>query len=331
VDRVGEIRSFDLTAKTGVSKLLTTGEKLEYQILTTPSGACQHPLVLVRWVTPKTKDIGLLRIGEKIDTLSVSERFDVSIKNRNKLVTFPSRAVLTTDSGKTLVLATGWIEHKQGSRSIEDAICRGRVQAWDLETGKLRFEDNWEEDQIISVACSGDGVLVAAGGGHIAPTSLSPNRYDGRVVCWDENFIAKRFDIVLPRHQVHCLMFSPDNKTLLTGGLNGDVKWIDVTQGNVVTSLDVASKSGKSLGRVECLSISPDGKLVAVGVGCWNIGKKWGEIFIIDVSTGEVFGVPSSLEEHVITCVAFSPDGNYLAAAGMMGTLKLWQCSWTGR
>jgi WD40 repeat protein len=323
--RVGEVRSFDLAAENAGSKVITTGRNFAYEILRTPSGTCQEPLVIVRWDHRKPKDIALLQIVEKQPKPSVLRQFELAPENQEDLNAGPYQAIATTTSRKTFILGTGWTECKKGSRSLDDLIWRGSVKAWDLQTGKARFADAWEGNQVLDVACSADGMQVAAGGGHRAPMPLSPNRYDGRVVCWDESFEKKRFDLALPDHQVHCLAFSPDSEILVTGGLDGVVKWIDVTQGTVVKSLDVASRSGKSLGRVESLAFSPNGNLLAAGVGSWNRGNKWGETFLIDVPKAEVYKVPSSQEDHVITCVAFSRNGEYLAAGGMEGVLKLWQ------
>jgi WD40 repeat protein len=147
------------------------------------------------------------------------------------------------------------------------------------------------------------------------------------VVCWEANSWKRRFDLSLPDDQAHYLAFSPDGATLATAGIHGAVKWIDVTRGAVVKSLDVASRSGKTLGRVQSLAFSPNGRLLAAAVGSWNRGNKWGETFLIDVQTTKVYRVPSSQEDHVVTCVAFSPDGQYLAAGGMAGVLKVWEIS----
>lgn len=220
------------------------------------------------------------------------------------------------------MLGTGCSESKEGART---RTWWGDVKAWDLRTGQPHFADAWEGDQVLAVACSTDGKLFAAAGGHSAATPASPNRFDGRVVCWEQGSKKKRFDLSLPNHQVHCLAFSPDNNTLVTGGLDGTVKWIDVKGGTVVKSMEVASQSGKSLGRIECLTFSPDGKLLAVGTGSWNLGNKWGETFLIHVRQGTIKKVPFSQENHAITCVAFSPNGKHLATVGMEGILKLWQ------
>ena len=76
---------------------------------------------------------------------------------------------------------------------------------------------------------------------------------------------------------------------------------------------------------MQTLAFSANGQLLAAGVGRWDIGSKRGEALLIDVANTQVYKVPSSSEDHVITCVALSPDGKYLATAGMQGILKLWE------
>lgn len=321
--RVGEVRSFDVTAAGKGSALLMSARNAHYEILTTPSGASREPLLLAR-SDGQLKEIEVMavRTTNSGPEESLIGRFSIPRNEKMTPQADCSVCLAVTPVMETLVLGTGCSEWKKGARS---ATSWGDVKAWNLESGEPRFTDAWEGNQVLAIACSANGTLVAAGGGHSAPTPLSPNRYDGRVVCWEKSFEKLRFDLTLPNHQVHCLVFSPDNKTLVTGGLDGKVTWIDVTQGTVMKSLDIASQSGKSLGRIECLAFSPEGTLLAVGTGSWNRGNKWGETFLVDLRQDEVHRVPSSQENHVITCVAFSPDGKYLATAGMEGVLKLWQ------
>lgn len=325
--RVGEVRSFDLTAvnkrKRGndnsKSTLLMTARNIHHNILATPSGVSREPLLLARWDARFQKiEVVALR-GPKE---SVRRRFPIPRSDQITPHTDSSICVTLTPRAKMLVLGTSCTEWKDRGRA---ATQWGDVKGWDLRTGKPRFEDSREGSRVLAVACSADGKLIAAAGGHFEERPFRQTRYEGRVVCWKGGFEKKHFDVSLPNHQVHCLAFSPDNNTLVIGGLDGTVKWIDVKDGTVTKSLEVASRSGKSRGRIECLAFSPDGKLLAVGTGSWNRGNKWGMTFLIDVRQGTITKVPSSQENHVITCVAFAPDGKYLATGGMEGILKLWQ------
>jgi WD40 repeat protein len=330
--RGGEVRSFDLAAGNQASKIVTTGRDMQFEILKARSGACQEPLLLARWRVRKPKEVVVLQFTGEDARESVLRHFELPRADEDADVyDCSSPAVAVTPSADALLLGRGCREWKEGPRSVNwrnDLIWRGDVKAWDVQTGKPRFSDAWEGNDVLAVAYSTDGKLAAAGGGHRVPTLLPSNDvsgYDGRVVCWGDDYQKRRFDLALPNHQVRCLAFSPDSKALVTGGLDGTVKWIDVEQGKIVKSSEVTRHAGKGSGSIACLSFSADGRLLAVGVGSSWIGAKWGETFLIDVPKAEVYKVPSSQEGHVIACVAFSPDGKYLAAAGMEGILKLWQ------
>ena len=70
--------------------------------------------------------------------------------------------------------------------------------------------------------------------------------------------------------------------------------------------------------QAQCLAFSPSGNLLAVGAG--NRLEIW------DVAAGILL---TTLDGHAdtITSLAFSPDGKYIASAGMDNQLYLWQVS----
>ena len=320
--RLGEVRSFDLTTNEKPSAIVMAARDMQYEILQSPSGTCREPLVVARWDgQPKEIEVVALRATGGGWKETLVGRFPVPRADKMSIHTASSVCVAVTPVPEMLVLGTGCMKWEKEARS---PTWWGDVRAWDLQAGKPRFADAWEGNQVLAVACSSDGKSIAAGGGCASRSFLGADCYRGRLVCWDKDFEKKRFHLLLPKHQVHCLAFSPDGKTLVTGGLDGEVKLIGVDQGVVARSLNVASCSGKTLGRVETLAFSPNGRLLAAGVGSWNRGNKWGETLLIDIAKGHVHKVPSSQEDHVVTCVAFSPNGKYLAAGGMEGVLKLW-------
>lgn len=329
--RDSEVWSFNVTAinegadESSKPNLLLTDRNSHVEILATPSGTCLEPLLLIRSGRPFGKvEVVSLRVTDSGPEQTLVGEFP--IPRNEKMTSHAACSISTTVTPEAtfLVLGTGCSdgEYEDGRTSV---TWWGDAKAWNLQSGEPCFADAWEGNQVLGVASSADGKFIAVAGGHSSPGFFSGDQYHGRVVCWEQDFKKIRFDLAVPSHEIGCLAFAPDNNSLVTGGLDGTVKWIDLRQGTVVKSMDVASQSGKSLGRVETIAFSPDGSLLAVGAGCWNRGNKWGETFLIDVRDGAVQKVPSSQEEHVITCVAFSPNSKYLAAGGMEGPLKVWR------
>jgi eukaryotic-like serine/threonine-protein kinase len=115
---------------------------------------------------------------------------------------------------------------------------------------------------------------------------------------------------------VHCVAFSPAGALAASGSLDGTVKlWPAATPDSQVTFRS-------SAGWVGTVAFAPDGRRVASAHN--------GNVRIWDPRTGEehrrVSGPPGLLG-HI--GLAFSPDGNSLAASGRDGAINLWETtSW---
>ncbi len=116
----------------------------------------------------------------------------------------------------------------------------------------------------------------------------------------------------------------PNGRTLISGGYDGKLLWHDV-------------ESRRCLRRVQAhqfwnwqLALSPDGRLLATTTGQYLPGGWKYEpapevepsVKIFDTTTGEVIG-KFSHTPPVLSC-AFSRDGQHLAAANMMGEVRIW-------
>ncbi len=154
--------------------------------------------------------------------------------------------------------------------------------------------------------------------------------------------------------------FSPDGKTLVSGGAHGDasIRVWDVETGAPLKTLD--AKRGGGVGVV--VAYSPDGRTLVSGSGgaviLWD-AENWTEraivpasttnalayspdgqriaysaafsqeIYLLDGLTGEPVGSLKGHRQNVAT-VAYSPDGKTLASGGAKGELLLWD-SYTGK
>ena len=109
--------------------------------------------------------------------------------------------------------------------------------------------------------------------------------------------------------QVNSVSFSPNGKFLVSGSLDGTIKFWDVETGEILTNL-------KHDDEVESLSLSADGKILATG--SWTgIIKLW------NVETGKE---THKLKGHNswVNNVSFSRDGKILASSSWDRTIKLW-------
>ena len=117
---------------------------------------------------------------------------------------------------------------------------------------------------------------------------------------------------------VRAVAFSPDGKTLASGG-NALKLW------DVATGQELRTFKGIS-SQVNSLAFSPDGKLLVCGTGS-GFGAKVAAIKLWDVATGKELRILlGSIYE--VTSVAFSPDGKLLAGgsrgANAVGAITIW-------
>src|SRR5262249_10333660 len=134
---------------------------------------------------------------------------------------------------------------------------------------------------------------------------------------------AKAFDEKHSSFASSCVLL-PDGKTVISGGYDGMLLWHDV-------------ESGKCVKRVKAhefwnwqLALSPDGKKVATTTGQYIPGgwkyepaaETEPSVKVFDTSSGEKLA--SFSHTPPVQCCTFSPDGKFLAAANMMGEVRVW-------
>ena len=128
------------------------------------------------------------------------------------------------------------------------------------------------------------------------------------------------------KSRVYALAFSPDDQVLVTAsseGLRQDRDFIselhfwNASTGELQRSIVEHSEGMLSL------AFSPDGRMLATGLGSGNASGKIGKVKLWDTQTGILKWAVNGHSDFA-TSVAFSPDGKTIASASFDKTVKLW-------
>ena len=220
-------------------------------------------------------------------------------------------------TGEEKMLLTG---HKWGMQSMAlspdgDILASGSedmtIRLWDMHTGEHKKTLSGHKHRVYSVAFSPDGKTLASGSD------------DNTIRLWDVD--TGETQRILTGHAgefevdngpfsvegVYSVAFSPDGKTLASGG--GD---------NVIHLWDIGTGKRKvtlfgHTGGVFSLAFSPDGKTLASGSHDSDI-RLW------DPHTGEH---KKTLTGHSawVRSIAFSPDGKTLVSGSDDGSVLIWK------
>jgi WD40 repeat protein/serine/threonine protein kinase len=212
---------------------------------------------------------------------------------------------------------------------------------------------------VIAIAFSPDGSQIATGsGGPFSVGKGGPN-----VELWERATGQRRLSLRGTEHHIWSLAFSPDGTKLAVGGRNHPIGSPQVALRDARTGASLWTRHETGLPQAMSVAFSPDGKLLAVGFGEYSAGGVHA-VKLYEVATGrealtfpgpkggvnklafhrdgrrlavagseivEVWDVVAHARAHElrghakwIYCLAFSPDGKWLATGGWDRTIRLW-------
>ena len=159
-----------------------------------------------------------------------------------------------------------------------------RIKIWNFETRQLVHEFEPSGPQITKGNFSRRGDMAI---GHD----------DGSVTLWNAELGWVQTNFPAHRRAVTGVAFTPDGRTLATGGVEGMAKlW------NLATQREIVTLKGH-LQSVHALDVSPDGSRLATGSGGAESVKLW------DIHTHQEL-ITLAADGSMILFLVFSPDGN---------------------
>ena len=221
-------------------------------------------------------------------------------------------------TGEEKMLLTGhtWGIHSMALSPDGDILASGSedmtIRLWDMHTGEHKKTLKGHEHRVYSVAFSPDGKILASGSEDNTIRLWSVDTGETKMLLAGHTGEFEGVDNGPSSVEgVKSVAFSPDGKTLASGG--GD---------NVIHLWDVETGKSKMtlIGHthwVFSLAFSPDGKTLASGSVDSDI-RLW------DPHTGQH---KKTLTGHSawIRSIAFSPDGKTLASGSDDGSVLLWK------
>ena len=224
-------------------------------------------------------------------------------------------AALQTEANKRITRLASDLENESDSLKNERGRLRtalaesnSRLARLDLERGQAAFEKGqigvgmlWTVESLRMAVEAGDEA-----GRHVALANLS---------AWRRHQVELKA-VFTHGNAVDVVAFSPDGKSILTGGNDNTARLWDAATGRPI------GQPIKHSEWVISAAFSPDGKTILTG-SADKTARLW------DAATGRPIGQPMKHSEWVFS-VAFSPDGKTILTGSLDKTARRWDAA-TGR
>jgi WD40 repeat protein len=222
----------------------------------------------------------------------------------------PKMALFSPDGRLMARVGSGHLE----SRQVADPT----VRIYDVSTQQRRVTlRDQNATGFIAAAFSPDSRLIAV------------SEDNGTVRLWDARTGETAGALQGVQEQVLTLAFSPDGKTLATGGMGGR-DGITVRLWNLATEQQIG-RLGDYFGPINALAFSPDGRLLVTGDGAGEL--RWWNMDSLQEIAGPIYGPPSPrrgrrpMRAHPggILALTFAPNGKWLATGGVDSRVRVWR------
>ena len=192
------------------------------------------------------------------------------------------------------------------SERLSSCSFDGTIKIWDVATGENIRTLHGHQGTVSYVVFTPNGDQLVSGG------------CDGTIKVWDATIDRETARLIGRHHYVYSVAFSPDGNHILTGNFHGTAKIWSVRTLSETMTLPLEEGGGSDVSDAIRFEYSPDGKRIA-SISDGGTVKLW------DAATGRMLMVLCRDQRRLDLRVqqrrglAFSPDGNYLAAGG-----KVW-------